>query len=142
MEKRKGSWFSLIVFYATAALVSALGLAILFASATVALAVAQSYDTHAGQNDGSIRTVSGMLTDSRCGARHPMNSGKTTADCVRACVRKGAAYILINSERTYTLTGDQEELSKLAGQRVTLRGNLQGSTIQVSAISPEQLMPR
>ena len=86
--------------------------------------------------DGSLIVVA--KTGSRI---NPMNSGKTPAECVRDCVRKGAAYMLINSDRRYTLSGNQEQFSKLAGQRVTVRGAVQGSTIQVSAIGPEQLRP-
>jgi hypothetical protein len=141
VKTRKGSWLALLAFCTTAAIVSALGLATLFASATVAFAVAQTYDgsAHAAWSDHATRTISGMLTDSRCGARHPMNSGKTTAECVRACVQKGAGYTLVDGDRKYTLVGNKEQLAKLAGQRVTVIGHVEGNNIQVSAVDPEHL---
>jgi hypothetical protein len=140
VKTREGSWFAVFAFCTTTAVVAALGLAILFAGASVAFAVAQSYDgtPRTAQAAQATKTVSGMLTDSRCGARHPMSSGKTTAECVRACVRKGADYILVDGDHRYTLAGNKEQLSKLAGQRVTVVGQLEGSRLQVRALAPEQ----
>jgi Mg-chelatase subunit ChlD len=158
VKTRKSSSIALFAFCITIAAIAALALAVLFAGASVAFARAQSQDD-AGrpgqsvqQNDPAVqdddaskksdqhtKTISGLLTDSHCGARHPMSSGKSTAECVKACVRKGNAYMLVDGEHRYILQGNQEQLAKLAGQRVTVTGNLEGKTIQVSALSPEQL---
>jgi len=40
---------------------------------------------------------------------------------------------LVDGEKRYTLTGNTEDLSKLAGQRVTVSGSRNGDTIQVNS---------
>ena len=67
-----------------------------------------------------------MITDSRCGARHRMNSGKTSAECVRSCVRNGAHYVLVDGEQVYVLTGNQSPLKKVAGERAKVLGDPRG----------------
>jgi hypothetical protein len=85
----------------------------------------------------SVHTFAGMITDSRCGARHRMNSGKTSAECVRSCVRHGAHYVLVDGEKVYALEGDPAELEKLAGERANIVGMLEGDTIKVKAVVTE-----
>ncbi len=89
-------------------------------------------------DDGAApgQTFAGMITDSRCGARHRMNSGKSSAECVRSCVRHGAHYVLVDGERVYALEGDPVQLEKLAGERVNVVGMLEGDTIRVKAVVP------
>jgi hypothetical protein len=85
----------------------------------------------------STQTFAGMITDSRCGARHRRNSGKTSAQCARSCVRRGAHYVLVDGEKVYALEGDPAELEKLAGERANIVGMLQGNTIKVTAVATE-----
>lgn len=85
----------------------------------------------------STQTFAGMITDSRCGARHRMNSGKTSAECVHSCVRHGAHYVLVDGEKVYGLQGVPAELEKLAGERVKLVGMLEGDTIKVKDVVTE-----
>lgn len=82
----------------------------------------------------SGQTFAGMITDSRCGARHRMNSGKTSAECARSCVRHGAHYVLVDGEKTYALEGDPTQLETLAGERVKVVGMLEGDTIKVKTV--------
>src|SRR5437879_13611381 len=77
-----------------------------------------------------------MITDSHCGARHLSNSHLGPAECARACVRKGASYVLVDGERRYTLTGGEDILGRLAGERVNVSGTRQGQTILVSSAAP------
>jgi hypothetical protein len=86
---------------------------------------------------GSGQTFAGMITDSRCGARHRMNSGKTSAECARSCVRHGAHYVLVDGEKVYALEGYPEQLEKLAGERANIAGMLEGNTIKVKAVATE-----
>ena len=86
---------------------------------------------------GSSQTFAGMITDSRCGARHRMNSGKTSAECVRSCVRHGAHYVLVDGEKVYALEGYPDQLEKLAGERANIVGMLEGNTIKVTAVVTE-----
>jgi hypothetical protein len=134
------SWLALITFCATTALVAALGLAILIASATVAFAIAQSLrlpSSHTSQQPAVERSFSGVVTDSRCGARHARNSGKSPAECARACIRDGMQYTLVDGEKVYALHGQMADLDSLAGQRTTVVGILDGSSIQVSSIAAQ-----
>jgi hypothetical protein len=88
------------------------------------------------KDDGaSGRIFSGMITDSRCGARHRMNSGKTSAECARACARDGSIYILVDGEVVRALDGDPYLLGRLAGERVEIVGMLEGNTIKVESVA-------
>ncbi len=140
MPRQNHSWLALITFCATTALVAALGLAILIASATVAFAIAQSLrlpSSHTSQppNPSVEQSFSGVVTDSHCGARHARNSGKSPAECARACVRDGMQYRLVDGDKVYALQGQTAGLDRLAGQRTTIGGTLDGNTIQVSSIA-------
>ena len=75
----------------------------------------------------------GMITCSRCGARHSADFGRTAADCSRVCVRDGAQFALVKGEKTYVLDGDITLVKKLAGRRARIIGAIQGNTIQVSS---------
>ena len=86
---------------------------------------------------GSGQTFAGMVTDSRCGARHRRNSGKTSAECVRSCLHNGAHYVLVDGEKVYALEGHPDQLEKLAGERVNIVGMLEGDTIRVKSIVTE-----
>jgi len=88
------------------------------------------------ENDAaSGKIFAGMITDSRCGARHSMNSGKTSAECARSCVRNGSRYLLVDGEVVYALEGDPAQLDKLAGERVEVVGLLEGDTIKVKSVA-------
>ncbi len=66
-----------------------------------------------------------------------MNSGESPSECTRACVRRGAKYILVNGDRSYRLDGNPDELEKFTGTRVSLTGWLKGNRIHVSSIAWE-----
>ena len=139
MLKQNRSWLALVAFCATTALITALGLAILFASATVAFALAQSLKSPASKplNAGDAatgKTFAGIITDSICGARHARDSGKSPAECTRICARKGANYMLVDGDKTYVLGGNPADIDKLAGQRVSVAGTLNGGTIKVGEL--------
>jgi hypothetical protein len=84
-----------------------------------------------------IESFSGLVTDSYCGARHKRRSNLTPEDCARACIRKGASYILVDGDRRYKLSGEEESLDKLLGTRATITGMRQGETISVSSAGPQ-----
>jgi hypothetical protein len=85
-------------------------------------------------SEASSKIFAGMVTDSRCGARHPMNSDKTSAQCARSCVRDGSRYVLVDGEKKLVLEGNDIELEKLAGERVEVLGRLEGDAIRVSSV--------
>ena len=83
------------------------------------------------QTDGTEFT--GMITDSHCGARHKRNSGMSPAECIRACVRRGASYVLVDGDTSYILIGNDTELQHFAGERATVWGTRQEDTIFVNS---------
>ena len=150
--KKNRSWFALVTFCATTAVVVALGMAIFFASVTVAFAVARTISPVVGNqlNDVAVNrptakeepsavaeTFSGLVTDDHCGARHDMGSDKSPSECAKACVRNGAKYTLVDGDVRYALEGNSEDLSRAAGLRVTIVGSLAGDTIQISSINAQ-----
>lgn len=79
-------------------------------------------------------TYVGMVTCSRCKAKHSPSMGQTADVCVRVCVHSGAHFALVNAESVYLLEGDMGALKKVAGQRVRVIGNLKGDTIRVESV--------
>jgi hypothetical protein len=87
---------------------------------------------------GSTQTFTGKVSDAMCGAKHT-ESNLAPADCVRACVQKGANYTLVVGDKVYTLeTKDQAvsaELNKLAWEDAKVTGTANGDTISVKAVT-------
>jgi hypothetical protein len=150
--RKNHSCFALVTFCATTALVLALAMAILFASSTVAFAVAHTVSSLGNDRakassaavdepsdqealSASDTNFTGLVTDDHCGARHDMGSNKSPAECANACVHNGAKYVLVDGEKTYTLQGNLEEVARMSGRRVTLSGTLEGNTIHVRSIA-------
>ncbi len=79
----------------------------------------------------------GMITCSRCGAKHSAALGQKAADCARACVRGGASFALVEGNATYVLDGDLGVLGRLAGQRARIVGELNGNTIRISSAASQ-----
>ena len=74
-----------------------------------------------------------------CGAKHS-EGNIAPADCVRACVQKGANYALVVGPKVYTLkTSDQaalDELNKLSWEQAKVTGTASGDTISVKSVTP------
>ena len=87
---------------------------------------------------GSTQTFTGKVSDAMCGAKHT-EGGIAPADCVRACVKKGAKYALVVGDKVYTLdTSDQaalDELNKLAWEQAKVTGTANGDTIAVKSVA-------
>lgn len=127
----KPSWFAFLTFCLTAALAVSLAFATLLAGATLAFGRGQSPDSPT--SNLSTQTFAGLITDSRCGARHATDSGKNTAECARSCVRHGARYVLVDGESRYMLAGNKVVLDGLAGQRAQVQGTLAGDVLTVAS---------
>jgi hypothetical protein len=137
--KRNRSWISLIGYCGLMVFGAAFAFAVIVAGGSVALASHQnSEDALTSPMPAPLAgtAFSGMITDSRCGARHIRNSHLSSAECAKACVRKGSRYVLVDGEHHYTLTGNEEALGRLAGTRANVTGTRQGDTIVVSAAAP------
>jgi hypothetical protein len=125
--------------------VTAIGLAVVFSGAVAAFAgsgVSAVSANAAGSARRQIvvyrqgRTFSGVITDDRCGARHQPNFGQNSSECARMCIRNGAKYLLVDGGRSYWLDGNPDELGRLAGERASIVGTLNGNTIRVSSVTP------
>jgi hypothetical protein len=83
------------------------------------------------------QTFTGAITDTMCGKKH-MSPGKSDADCTRDCMKsKGNwTYGLVVGNNVYRLTGDNKRFATFAGQRVTVAGEVTGTTIAVQTITP------
>ena len=86
---------------------------------------------------GNTQTFTGKVSDAMCGAKH-MEGGLAPAACVRACVQKGAKYALVVGDKVYTLDSSDKatlaSLDKAAGTSTTVKGTLNGDTIEVASI--------
>lgn len=143
--KKHSFWISLVGYCTLTVLLASLAFATIVAGASVALADHRANGTSgdeareitpatpASQPTGTA--FRGMITDSRCGARHMRSSGRSASECARACFRHGASYVLVDGDRRYTLVGGESDLSKLAGERANVLGTLQGNAILVNSAS-------
>lgn len=84
----------------------------------------------------ATQTFTGTITDTMCGKKH-MSPSKSDADCTRECMKsKGDwTYGLVVGNKVYGLTGDNTQLATLAGQRVTVVGEVGGATINAKTIA-------
>lgn len=80
------------------------------------------------------QTREGMVTCSRCGAKHLADFGRTAVDCSLTCVRSGATFALVDGDKTYMLDGASDRLKKVAGQRARIVGVIRGQRILVSTV--------
>lgn len=80
------------------------------------------------------QTYEGMITDTRCGAKHSAAIGLGAADCTRACVHAGEQFALVDGENVYVLEGDRDALKRMAGERVRIAGVLEGNRIAVASV--------
>jgi hypothetical protein len=121
----------------TIALVSVIALAFALVIATLgAVAGAAAGEPESGQSSpsSSAQTFEGMITDTRCGAKHSATLGGTATNCTLACVRGGEQFVLVDGDTTYLLEGDVMVLKRGAGQRVRIVGTLNGKKISVTSV--------
>jgi hypothetical protein len=131
--RRHGFWIEIVLLAASIACGVALLLATLGAAAG---SVGGSNEPQEVTSTSADQVHDGMVTCSRCGAKHSTSLARTADTCVRVCVHGGASFALVNADSTYLLEGDLTELKKLAGQRARVIGPLNGNTIKViSAIA-------
>lgn len=83
------------------------------------------------------QTFTGTVSDSMCGAKHMMEGDP--AACLRACVQKGSKYALVVGDKVYTLDAKDkatlDKLDKLAAAKATVKGEVDGDTIEVSSVT-------
>jgi hypothetical protein len=82
----------------------------------------------------SSQTLTGTVSDAMCGAHH-MIQGAAAAQCTRKCVKQGSDFALVSGSQVYTLKGDKSQFDKLAGQKVTIKGKVNETTVTVDSIA-------
>ena len=87
------------------------------------------------QDAGTDTTLTGVVSDAACGAKHSMTN-MSAADCTRMCVKAGQGFALVVGDKTYNLRGDSADLDKYAAQKVTVKGKLKGNTVAVDSVTP------
>jgi Mg-chelatase subunit ChlD len=136
---RQWSWLRLLTYCLSRVLAISLVIAVVLVGGALAFAHGQTVKAprrnNIRQSGLNYQPISGVITDSECGARHTKDTKMSATECARFCARNGSKYILVDGEKRYSLTGNTEGLSKLAGQRVTISGSRNGDTIQVSAFA-------
>jgi hypothetical protein len=80
-------------------------------------------------------TLTGVITDDMCGAKHTMMQGKPDAECIRACVKSGAKFAVLSGGKVYVLAGKGSEVGALAGKKATISGDLKDNTLTVNSIA-------
>jgi hypothetical protein len=81
------------------------------------------------------KTLTGTLTDTMCAKGKHMMPGKSDAECIRACVKSGAKWALLSEGKVYVVNGDATKFNALAGKRVTVAGEVNGTDIAVTQIA-------
>jgi len=82
----------------------------------------------------SGQAITGTVTDAMCGAHHMMQ-GKAPAQCTRECVKQGSDFAPASGDKVYILKGDKSQFDRFAGQNVTVKGKVDGTTITVDSIA-------
>lgn len=125
-------WIEILLLATAIACVLAFLIASLGVAAGAAATEESSQQATPSTNE---QTYEGMVTCSRCGAKHSAALGQKAADCARTCVRDGASFALVEGNATYMLDGDLGILGPLAGQRARIVGELNGKTIRISSVA-------
>jgi hypothetical protein len=123
-------WIEIITLCTGVAFALALTFAII--GATVA---ASGQNTEAPRPAARQQTFVGMVTCSRCLAKHSAKIGATASDCARVCIHDGAKFALVDGDQTYILEGDPASLKLVAGQRARIVGERNGGTITVASVT-------
>jgi hypothetical protein len=119
------------------------GLALLLASIGAAAGIPeagnepQSPTVATQKAEPAEQVFDGMVTCSRCGAKHSPALQRPATVCVRVCVHGGASFALVSADSSYVLRGDSQLLKPFAGERARVVGTLSGNTILVRSVSPE-----
>jgi hypothetical protein len=114
---------------------TAIACALALLLATLGAAASAAAEVRAPQANPAEHTYEGMVSCSRCGAKHSAKLGQTATTCTRTCVNGGANFALVEADATYLLDGDMNLLKKLAGQRARIVGALHGQTIRISSVA-------
>jgi uncharacterized protein DUF5818 len=88
---------------------------------------------HPQDEQAQAQTLTGVVSDSNCGAKHSEASDDAAA-CVKKCVTGGAKYVLVSGGKVYQLDA-QDKFADWAGKSVKVTGTVKDDTITVSDVA-------
>jgi hypothetical protein len=78
-------------------------------------------------------TLTGYVSCTTCLLPNACHA-QTRLGCTQWWVNQGAAYALVVGDSHYRLSGDEKELAKAAGDKVTVTGDLDGNELTVVTV--------
>lgn len=78
-------------------------------------------------------TIHGFVSESKCGAEHSTPSAEATK-CINKCMKQGAKAVIVSDGKVFNLKGDVDDVTKLAGDNVTVKGTIDGDTLTVDSV--------
>lgn len=84
-----------------------------------------------GLSLASAKTITGIVSDSHCGAKH---STAGHPECIEHCVSGGASYVLVSNGKVYQLDS-QDKFKGLGGKTVNVKGTVDGDNIKVKSVA-------
>ncbi|MDE3135354.1 MAG: hypothetical protein KGL59_02165 [Acidobacteriota bacterium] len=79
-----------------------------------------------------METLTGVITDTHCGANGHMGSADA---CVKKCIGMGAKYALAVGKKVYVLDPQEMAAEHPGGAEVRVKGTVEGDTIHASSIA-------
>lgn len=84
----------------------------------------------------AAQSVTGVITDTMCGAKHGMMKGQPDSECTRLCVKGARDYALYDGKTLWKLS-DQKTPASFAAQRVTVTGEVNEKTMTIKVTKIE-----
>lgn len=85
---------------------------------------------------GAPETITGVITDTMCGATHAMMKGHPDDECVRICVKGSRDYALYDGKSVWKLS-DQKTPARFAAKNVKITGTADPKTMTIKVTSIE-----
>src|SRR5579884_1045735 len=77
-------------------------------------------------------SLTGVISDAKCGAAH---EAKLNAACVKSCVKRGEAPVLVSGDKVYKISDDSKsKVMSHLGEKVTVDGTVNGDTVTIENI--------
>jgi hypothetical protein len=76
------------------------------------------------------KEMTGWISDSKCGAK---GAKAEHADCAKKCVDEGASPVFVSDDKVYKID-DPDKVKEHIGHKVTVDGDVDGDTIQISSL--------
>jgi len=84
---------------------------------------------------GLAETMSGVVGDSMCGAKHTAD-GPSDVACIKKCVKGGAAPVILSDGKVYKISADsQGKVMSMLGDKVVVTGKVEGDTIAIDSVA-------